>query len=585
MGLGEKQQIDCFKGGYFLSKYSVTDVNTMEGERIMKQKGKIITPIVALLGSTIIAFSASAETSNNVTLDITTDKPVYSIGEQVSVSVSAFNGTDKDLKNVTITESVTSGFDLIGSHSLTLNNSVLSAGSSIKDSYIIAPSAENNSGTQSGGNSGHGSSGGSGTPSQNSSESSGSGGHTEVSPATAPAVPSNTHAEDVSAGEGLDGNGDTLTLNTGKFAVVFMISFAVILSVALLVKDKKALKKILSLFTAMFIIVPFCAEMGTVGVSAESGTLNASTTFIYNGIVYNTGVWMRYDEDGKTINVHTVSLDLNYEGAPNGGTLEIIHGQTIGTIDNPVREGYYFGGWYQERDLENIFNVREDKITEDLELYASWFSKNEGTAKHYSRDKIVDVNGVEHINNVRMVYAKDNVLFEDMQAIIEGVHGKIVGYFPVTNDYQVEFSYDDDSLTSELRSIDVIDEVSYDYAWEISYDSNEDPWSKNYGNTPIWDESLPSGNEWGFEAIHAYSSHVDFLNQINTDGIDVYVVDSPLMTLHEDLKIKTNDIGYAEVHGTHVAGIIGAMKNDRGIRGVVPSNIFDIFTVMLATMT
>ena len=92
------------------------------------KKRRILSSAAAVAVSALMAFAVSAETTKNVTLSVSTDKQSYSQGEQVSVSVSAFNGTDKKLENIVITESVPLGFQLAESHSLSLTQATHASG-------------------------------------------------------------------------------------------------------------------------------------------------------------------------------------------------------------------------------------------------------------------------------------------------------------------------------------------------------------------------------------------------------------------------------------------------------------------------
>ena len=487
------------------------------------KKKQLITPVLAVFASAAISFMASAETSNNVTLDISTDKQSYSSGEQVSVTVSAFNGTEKDLKNVIITEAVPSGFDLVGRHSLTLNNPVLSAGSSLQDNYIIVPTPGSGSGSQPGDDAAYHTSGTS-SP--------------RVSSAIAPTATSNTQAEDVSAGEGLDGDGDTLVVNTGKFAVIFLISLAVILSVALLAKDKKALKKILSLFTAMFIFVPFCADMGTVKVSAESGALNASTKFVYNGTEYTIGVGMSY-------NIEYMDVLLN----PNIGTY---------TEDNP---GEIYG---YNTPLENI-------VSEGISMYA---------------------------NNEILVVADPDIAKEVISDIAAKYGASIVGWIEQTGDYQWlierELSLTEiETLANTIKAEKYILDAYPNYAFIIgneNYDAKkamynfQGDWLSDILNNPYDCKGISRG----FEMVFGPSTYEFLLNTVVGDQanpIRIGLIDNGFDENHQDLDFANNGVFYNHVegdseHGTHVAGIMAAnADNNIGICGTYPYGADNVYAV------
>lgn len=47
-------------------------------------------------------------------------------------------------------------------------------------------------------------------------------------------------------------------------------------------------------------------------------------------------------------------------------------GQKVTPVDDPVREGYVFAGWYQDAALTQPWNLESDKVKSDLTLYAAW---------------------------------------------------------------------------------------------------------------------------------------------------------------------------------------------------------------------
>jgi len=71
---------------------------------------------------------------------------------------------------------------------------------------------------------------------------------------------------------------------------------------------------------------------------------------------------------GKTI--FTVSFESN--GGSNVEDIEVEENSIIEEPSDPTKTGFVFAGWYQESTLTTIWNFQEDKVTEDLTLYAKW---------------------------------------------------------------------------------------------------------------------------------------------------------------------------------------------------------------------
>lgn len=83
-----------------------------------------------------------------------------------------------------------------------------------------------------------------------------------------------------------------------------------------------------------------------------------------------------------------VSYYYNYETAPNDGYYWIdncAYGEKIEYIpENPLRDGYIFGGWYKESECVNVwdfetdrlpetqYNEEEQEIYQETKLYAKW---------------------------------------------------------------------------------------------------------------------------------------------------------------------------------------------------------------------
>lgn len=104
-------------------------------------------------------------------------------------------------------------------------------------------------------------------------------------------------------------------------------------------------------------------------------------------------------------------------------------------------------------------------------------------------------------------------------------------------------------------------------------DSN--PWSADPGQADAdrGDEAHPDGNDWWAEAIGAYTAW-QYSDQCQP--VKVGIVDNGFDADHEDLSGKISFLpsypnNSGAKHGTHVAGIIGAQNNDRGIRGIADS--------------
>ena len=69
--------------------------------------------------------------------------------------------------------------------------------------------------------------------------------------------------------------------------------------------------------------------------------------------------------------MYSLTLDSNYEGAPEPTILAVPGEIAIDAPRSPSRVGYYFDGWYREEACENEFDFSEG-IYEDTTIYAKW---------------------------------------------------------------------------------------------------------------------------------------------------------------------------------------------------------------------
>jgi len=80
--------------------------------------------------------------------------------------------------------------------------------------------------------------------------------------------------------------------------------------------------------------------------------------------------------------IYTVTFDSNGGSAAVPSTLTVPHGTPMGRPSNPVRSGWYFGGWFRESDLVNEWNIATDTVTADTTLYALWLTMDEADFGH-----------------------------------------------------------------------------------------------------------------------------------------------------------------------------------------------------------
>lgn len=289
----------------------------------------------------------------------------------------------------------------------------------------------------------------------------------------------------------------------------------------------------------------------------------------------------------SSVTKYTVSFDLNYDGATGAPASQRVSKNSTATEpENPTRDDYVFGGWYKDIILSEPFDFSYDEITTNITLYAKWTKQNDSYIQYENEDDIfTDENNVTYINNEIIVTGNDSCVYSDIELLTNKYNGTIVGYIPISNDYQIVF--EDETNINDIidifKSSDLVEDAYLNYVneYNVDYTYTNDPWGGS-----DWSEINPDGNNWGFEAIKAMSAY-DLVD--TTAKIKIGLIDSDFDVAHVELKKQfvsngvwdswgsllpekcLEDGGYT--HGTHVAGIMAATgNNDEGLTGICPNN-------------
>ena len=219
-----------------------------------------------------------------------------------------------------------------------------------------------------------------------------------------------------------------------------------------------------------------------------------------------------------------------------------------------------------------------------------------------SADRICqeETSGAKYYDRMVTAFLRREPSEDELQALVESVNGTLTGQIRGAVDYvQIELpesGFDKIQQAAEiLMENELVRYADCDYPVYICENVDEtdtNPWSKKQNSKGCkYDEGKPGGNNWWAECIGAYTAWG--LKSSVTDHVIVGIIDSGFNFRHEDLQGKTSTIlktsagedrdvvnwnhvlavknewysTYGD-HGTHVTGIIGAVNNNIGIRGV-----------------
>lgn len=200
-----------------------------------------------------------------------------------------------------------------------------------------------------------------------------------------------------------------------------------------------------------------------------------------------------------------------------------------------------------------------------------------------------DETGLTYANNEILLTASEKASYSDIERLAAEYDAEIKGYIEVVGDYQLVLSkkYTEDELNDivdELKENELVDEASLSLISHISIQADEDATNDTRWKGK-WEENYPDGENWGLEAIRCPSAWNLYEKAKNVNPVKVGVLDMGIYPEQEDLVNVVDEVFYNNTsdkddanHGTHVAGIIGAERNNKtGITGVYPSSKGNVY--------
>lgn len=211
--------------------------------------------------------------------------------------------------------------------------------------------------------------------------------------------------------------------------------------------------------------------------------------------------------------------------------------------------------------------------------------------------------GTMYADNEILLVADETAKYKDIERLAKANGAEIVGWIEQTNDYQLQLSKvcncaELEQVAATLLESDLIDDAYVNYAFAVSDDATHERDGFIYGEK--WEDDLQDFNHWekaenfkswGIEAVNALAAW-DVLDshKSKVNPVMVGLFDSRFDTNHEDLGFaetfyNTNPVDNGVTynnHGTHVAGTMAAMANNKeGICGVYPYGDGNLYGVSL----
>jgi len=78
---------------------------------------------------------------------------------------------------------------------------------------------------------------------------------------------------------------------------------------------------------------------------------------------------------GVSNNGYTITFDSN--GGTDVPAQELMYGDLVAEPEPPTREGYTFGGWYQDEGFHYPWDMQTNQVSQSMTLYARWIEQTE----------------------------------------------------------------------------------------------------------------------------------------------------------------------------------------------------------------
>jgi len=183
---------------------------------------------------------------------------------------------------------------------------------------------------------------------------------------------------------------------------------------------------------------------------------------------------------------------------------------------------------------------------------------------------VYDGSGRKFFNNELQIRAELNIAKYTFQELALDLNAEITAFRRSERfGDRYTFTFENAFKLEELEYlVKILSELEFVYSAEIVRPMNIEPTIMTTPTDPRWEQN------WGFAAVNAPSA---WAHRESLENVNVLIIDTGFYRNHEDLEFRINldenlGLNTNPRHGTHVAGIIGATWNNRGVSGIAPNS-------------
>ena len=126
------------------------------------------------------------------------------------------------------------------------------------------------------------------------------------------------------------------------------------------------------------------------------GELTTGSEICTAGIMISGGFLTASIDDVTVRKMKKLVVSFDSLGGTPVGSLETFENQCVVAPLEPEREGYYFGGWYTEKNFKNLFDFNNTPIIKNITLYAKWLEIKYKDVTTYETEEITNILPIEN---------------------------------------------------------------------------------------------------------------------------------------------------------------------------------------------